>query len=1759
MSQVRVGVRIRPLTSDEQAQGGKSIVNSSYSDSTIELLDRKFTFDSVYDETVPQDQLYNCVGSDRMLEAFLDGYNSTIMAYGQTGSGKTFTMGSEANYSTLSSEDIDSPDEVHLRQGLIPRFMSDIFKSLHQRKIQNPSSPNKENISDNQSSQLIDYKVSASFLEVYGENIHDLLSEDSRQILPLREDEAGKIVVVGLKEQPISSAEDALQVLNEGTLNRTTAATLMNKKSSRSHAVFTIRLRQTVREINPDANDGKGSSVDVTIVSCFTFVDLAGSERMKKTGAEGERAKEGIMINQGLLALGNVINALADEERLKKGKKVHVPYRESKLTRLLQDALGGNSQTLFLACISPSDTNASETASTLKYANRARNIRNVPTKNIDATLAELQRLYALNQLLERELIQTKFGRHEESKSEEVGVVNNELLERDDVKQYLILIREKANENRLQPIAPPPLQVASVPNTLSSTSFNTSHPSRAPSTKASRRSQIIENIDECVLGVDPDGDIALLDKLLELQRLDQEFENEAQKDQAQLEQVVGELAAQEQLLLQLKTNLQGYHHLKDRFESMMIEIQSLENEKKLLAKELENAQIDPSKGCSKSIKKRLEDVESKLERTRVEGKKYQQLYRKAEHEAKKAAALQQKIDTLKQGKVTLVKKQREAVAKYKELSDTKTREINLLKRKERKVGQQLTKLETEIRNHKMHLQRRNDFCNKLSEKLKQTEAHLMKIMSMRKRDMLSKTNMATKSGTIHSRSSMSSQLNESDSEEISSMKFLLDRLIHDRVNMTVMRSSYESKVSEYSDLMRTMVTDMKTLKAMKDELERYDEEDDTTQLERNIQNLQDTIEDTEFRVHALEKELDKIKSKLPGIDDPDSNVIDQRATKFELDAMHMIDNLNDLTTKHLLKDMINVAAKHQATKFIMDEKLKRKDAALTSFENEIESLNQRIAVLSQDRESRKSTSPSLLDKKATNATVNSLSDRILHLEQENKILISQKDQKNHELKQCEKDLCLMKEKFTVLEVTLRNSGVEVKTKIEKTIQELQQVWELIGISPEDRELVRHRIDSCLEFSCADELQVAKDLKQRYEEDIHQCEEEISSICKALGVQTEVHWVISKMKKTSSLIDQLKVLQDELVKLKPTYMDALQRRSKVALELRTLMDSMRLQPRGLTSNLSRLLALEKQSAFQRSDSENNSSKEMNTARKRRETQFKHVEDMVKALENASTAINDNSFSQDTDEMRNEGNIDDTNSLSDEYLDQCQRELKTLTMRRAEIKVTNQTLRDSAKDLASSMHLRGRELLSLSLQSMRKREKETPSWWNSQIAEHVCRSIASKDGVVEVSDLYTKHLSVIHEALQNMSIGRRELSVTLKDIVRRTHESLLHTVEAQLEDNDAYSYFEEALARLPPYSKEYVSACIDEMRTLIAAVDAMSQSEVEALTVVWDALNVRNSEKGDFWGQVEESLKEFSLQVQNPFETVVKACKNDVEEWLYGAVKEAQTIYRSLNAGVIKLNKIHEEVERLSKKQSVKSKIISIDSELRVLSVQLAEFEEKANSRQRLTQKSNSASLLKEERFRKQMQNEFSSKMKTLWELLSRWESIDGSKFDEKLLSNEVSLLLENPDKFGDWVQRRTAFMHLKTVQQKSTRKNMTPNSSPKRPKTSESNLVANSTIRPKTSNSLTSSSRRHISRTRSATSQSRNVRNESPAPFQKIIKVLSPATNGSRTQTCNALSKATTSRADKKYGGKDNISPPLANNPFGRILAKTPTSEKENFQF
>ncbi|PNF31233.1 hypothetical protein B7P43_G14008, partial [Cryptotermes secundus] len=212
--------------------------------------------------------------------------------------------------------------------------------------------------------------------------------------------------------KPVLSAEDALQCLRMGALSRTTASTQMNSQSSRSHAIFTLHIKQQRMVKVETVDDGESivatdpSNEFETLTAKFHFVDLAGSERLKRTGATGERAKEGISINCGLLALGNVISALGDKSR----KALHVPYRDSKLTRLLQDSLGGNSQTVMIACVSPSDRDFMETLNTLKYANRARNIKNRVTINQDKSSRTIVLLRQEIQQLQLELLEYKQGK-----------------------------------------------------------------------------------------------------------------------------------------------------------------------------------------------------------------------------------------------------------------------------------------------------------------------------------------------------------------------------------------------------------------------------------------------------------------------------------------------------------------------------------------------------------------------------------------------------------------------------------------------------------------------------------------------------------------------------------------------------------------------------------------------------------------------------------------------------------------------------------------------------------------------------------------------------------------------------------------------------------------------------------------------------------------------------------------------------------------------------------------------------------------------------------------------------------------------------------------------------------------------------------------------------------------------------------------------------------------------------------------------------
>ncbi|XP_018357317.1 PREDICTED: kinesin-like protein KIF21A isoform X3 [Trachymyrmex septentrionalis] len=353
--------------------------------------DKAFTYDYVFDTQVNQNAIYEtCV--NRLVEGALDGYNATVFAYGQTGSGKTYTMG--------TGFDVEVDETI---VGIIPRAIKHLFDGI----------ADKQKRARERAQMPPEFKITAQFLELYNEDLKDLLEPGGpRGGARIHEDTMGNIHLAGVEPRVVTSPEQTLEYLRLGALSRTTGSTQMNTQSSRSHAIFTLYIKQQrcIKVEDPDA-DVDTSGVELTnefetLTAKFHFVDLAGSERLKRTGATGDRAKEGISINCGLLALGNVISALGDKTK----KASHIPYRDSKLTRLLQDSLGGNSQTVMIACVSPSDRDFMETLSTLKYANRARNIKNKVTINQDKSSRTIASLRREIQQLQLELMEYRQGK-----------------------------------------------------------------------------------------------------------------------------------------------------------------------------------------------------------------------------------------------------------------------------------------------------------------------------------------------------------------------------------------------------------------------------------------------------------------------------------------------------------------------------------------------------------------------------------------------------------------------------------------------------------------------------------------------------------------------------------------------------------------------------------------------------------------------------------------------------------------------------------------------------------------------------------------------------------------------------------------------------------------------------------------------------------------------------------------------------------------------------------------------------------------------------------------------------------------------------------------------------------------------------------------------------------------------------------------------------------------------------------------------------
>ncbi|KAL7596877.1 kinesin-like protein KIN-12B isoform X1 [Lactuca sativa] len=367
---VKVIVRMRPPNTNEEE--GEVIVQKTSGDS-LSILGQTFTFDSVADASSTQVDIFQFVGAP-LVENCIAGFNSSVFAYGQTGSGKTYTIWGPSN--ALLEEELSSD-----QQGLTPRVFERLFFRMNEEQNKHADK------------QLM-YQCRCSFLEIYNEQITDLLDPVQRN-LQIREDTKTGVYVENLTEESVCSLKDVTKLLKKGLSNRRTGATSINMESSRSHSVFTC-----VVESRCKSKDGLSSLK----TSRINLVDLAGSERQKSTGAAGERLKEAGNINRSLSQLGNLINILAEVSQT--GKQRHIPYRDSKLTFLLQESLGGNAKLAMVCAISPSESCKSETFSTLRFAKRAKAIKNKAVVN-EQMQEDVNTLREVIRQLKDELIRMK--------------------------------------------------------------------------------------------------------------------------------------------------------------------------------------------------------------------------------------------------------------------------------------------------------------------------------------------------------------------------------------------------------------------------------------------------------------------------------------------------------------------------------------------------------------------------------------------------------------------------------------------------------------------------------------------------------------------------------------------------------------------------------------------------------------------------------------------------------------------------------------------------------------------------------------------------------------------------------------------------------------------------------------------------------------------------------------------------------------------------------------------------------------------------------------------------------------------------------------------------------------------------------------------------------------------------------------------------------------------------------------------------------
>ncbi|XP_051534256.1 chromosome-associated kinesin KIF4-like [Myxocyprinus asiaticus] len=725
---VRVALRCRPLVSKEINEGCQCCLTFVPGEPQVIVgNDKAFTYDYVFDPMSEQEEVFsNAVAP--LLSGLFKGYHATVLAYGQTGSGKTFSMGG-----TYTSEQENEPTV-----GVIPRVIRRIFQE-------------KAKCAD------CEFVLAVSYLEIYNEEILDLLcTSKDKPVISIREDPKEGIKIVGLTEREVFTAQEMVGCLELGNSARTVGSTAMNAASSRSHAIFTISLEQR----------RKGDKSEV-MVSKLHLVDLAGSERQKKTKAEGDRLKEGISINRGLLSLGNVISALGDESK----KGTFVPYRDSKLTRLLQDSLGGNSHTLMIACVSPADSNIEETINTLRYADRARKIKNKPILNVDPRAAEMKRLKQQVQELQVMLLHarggvapvltgsesaenlSKFLEQNRSLQDENNKLSRELSEAVGQTALMferIIMTEQANEKlqskleELKQHAACKVDLQKMVETLEDQELK-------------ENVEVIRNLQQLILELQNEsvGISATIDAMmsgngstLELQTecaggsatgspVGSGAEQQARHSpeaytakhalrQAQMSKELIELnkvlALKEAFV---KKMCQNDSHLEpmqmgyqENISSLHAAVGSLQKEKEDLIQALQSAKKDTNQAkLSEQRRKRLMELEGQISELKKKLQDQSKLLKLKESSVRNVTKLNQEIQAMKSQRVQLMRQMKEDSEKFRLWKQKKDKEVLQLKEKDRKRQYEMLKLERDFQKQASVLRRKTEEAAAANKRLK----------------------------------------------------------------------------------------------------------------------------------------------------------------------------------------------------------------------------------------------------------------------------------------------------------------------------------------------------------------------------------------------------------------------------------------------------------------------------------------------------------------------------------------------------------------------------------------------------------------------------------------------------------------------------------------------------------------------------------------------------------------------------------------------------------------------------------------------------------------------------------------------------------------------------------------------------------------------------------------------------------------------------------------------------------------------------------